>query len=145
MLNFPLDAMRFKYQASRNSTVGNGKEMSSNSKRFPHISGFKSVRQSYDWVLPWGVSTFRGPSYLVAQDIVHALAIFPDDIDDERRKESGATASLMKPVSRDLHRPSPFWRSFPFLPSPYLTSKLYLQVLCIRKCLNSISQSHISC
>jgi hypothetical protein len=85
MRNGPLDAMRFKYQAENNSTLGDGRETWSNSKRFPHILSFEFVRLSYDWVLPWGVSTFRGPSYHVAQDIVYALAGFPDNEGDERR------------------------------------------------------------
>jgi hypothetical protein len=57
----------------------------SNPKRFPHISSFEFVRQSYDWVLPWGVSPFGGPSYPAAQDIVHALAVFPDNEGDEKK------------------------------------------------------------
>ena len=85
MRNVPLDAMRFKYQAENNSIVGVEKETWSNSKRFPHISRFDFVRQSYDRVFPRGVSPFRGSSYPVGRDIVHALAIFPDDESDERR------------------------------------------------------------
>jgi hypothetical protein len=33
------------------------------------------------------VSPFRGPSYHVAEDIIHALAVSPDDESDEKERE----------------------------------------------------------